>query len=284
MLENKYCCKIFKRGEDMKKFGLVLSGGAGYGFAHIGVLKVLEKNNIPIDIVGGTSMGAIVGGLYSAGITVEEMEKILVGFSRNKIVDFNIFSFADDGLLYGKKVTNLLKKIVGDKQIEECEKQFFCIASDLISGEKYIFDKGPLLTAIRASMSVAGIFKPVRLGGKCLVDGGASDNMPVKDAREKGADKVIAVDVCTYYKKENKLKSAIDIAVSAMNLTVSNLVSAQQDKGDICIKVEQPDVSFLRFSYDDAINSIKYGEEACNKMLPEILKLVGKDKEKECSE
>lgn len=263
----------------MAKIALVLSGGSAYGFAHIGVLKVLEKHNIDVDIIGGTSMGAIIGGLYSAGITIEKMEEILTKFSRNKIVDFNIFSFADDGLLYGKKVSKLLKSIVGDKLIEDCDKQFFCIASNLTNGKKHIFEKGLLTTAIRASMSVPGIFKPVRIDNKCLVDGGASDNLPVEEARKRGADKVIAVDVCTYYKKENNLRNAFDILVSAMNLTVSNFINSQQDKGDIYIKIDQPKVSFLKFSYEDAKKSIKYGEEAAKKMLPELLKLARVEKE-----
>lgn len=259
-----------------KKIGLVLSGGSAYGFAHIGVIKVLEENGIKVDIVGGTSMGAIVGGLYSAGITIEKMEEILTTFSRKKIVDFNLFSFADDGLLYGKKVTRFIKQIVGEKKIEDCEKKFFCIATDIASGEKVVLDKGPLITAIRSSMSIPGIYKPIRQGKVVLVDGGSSDNLPVEDARERGADIVISVDVCSYYKKENDLKTAIDIVVSACNLLVSNLVKAQDDKGDVYIKIDQPNVSFAKFSAEDAIKSIKNGEEATKKMLPEILKLINK--------
>lgn len=255
----------------MKNVALVLSGGSAYGFAHIGVLKVLEKNNIKVDLVAGTSMGAIVGGLYAAGVTVDKMEQILVGFSRNKIVDINIFGLTDDGFLFGKKVSNILKKIVGDKQIEDCEKQFFCIASDLASGEKVVFSKGSLVTAIRASMSVPGVFKPVKVDNMVLVDGCACDNFPILDAREMGADFVIGVDVCTHYKKQNKLKTAFDIIVSASNLTMSNWIKSQKDKGDVYIKIDQPKVSFLKFSYEDAIESIKYGEHAAKKILPELL-------------
>ena len=227
-----------------KKIGLVLSGGSAYGFAHIGVIKVLEENGIKVDIVGGTSMGAIVGGLYSAGITIEKMEEILTTFSR--------------------------------KKIEDCERKFFCIATDIASGEKVVLDKGPLITAIRSSMSIPGIYKPIRQGKMVLVDGGSSDNLPVEDARERGADIVISVDVCSYYKKENDLKTAIDIVVSACNLLVSNLVKAQDDKGDVYIKIDQPNVSFAKFSAEDAIKSIKNGEEATKKVLPEILKLINK--------
>jgi NTE family protein len=125
-------------------------------------------------------------------------------------------------------------------------------------------------------MSIPGIYKPIRQGKMVLVDGGSSDNLPVEDARERGADIVISVDVCSYYKKENDLKTAIDIVVSACNLLVSNLVKAQDDKGDIYIKIDQPNVSFAKFSAEDAIKSIKNGEEATKKVLPEILKLINK--------
>ncbi len=259
-----------------KRIGLVLSGGSAYGFAHIGVIKVLEENGIKADIVGGTSMGSIIGGLYSAGVTIEKMEEILTTFSRKKIVDVNFRLFSDDGLLYGNKVTKFIKQIVGDKKIEDCEKEFFCIASDLANGKKVVLDKGLLTTAIRASMSIPGVYKPVKNGKMVLVDGGSSDNLPISDARYRGADIVIGVDVCTFYKKENELKSAVDVMVSACNLLVSNLVSAQKDKGDIYIKIDQPDVSFAKFSAEDAIKSIKYGEEATRKMLPEILKVINK--------
>ncbi len=257
-----------------KKIGLVLSGGSAYGFAHIGVIKVLEENGINVDIVGGTSMGAIVGGLYASGITIEKMEEILTKFSRKKIVDFNPFYFADDGLLFGNKVTKFIKKIIGDKNIEDCEKEFFCIASDLASGKKVVMDNGHLTTAIRASMSIPGIYKPIRHKNMVLVDGGSSDNLPIQDARKKGADIVIGVDVCSFYQKQNNLKSAVDILISSCNLTVSNCVQAQKDKGDIYIKIDQPNVSFAKFSADDALKSIKNGEEATRKMLPEILKIL----------
>lgn len=257
-----------------KKIGLVLSGGSAYGFAHIGVIKVLEENGINVDIVGGTSMGSIVGGLYSAGVPVQQMEEILTKFSRKKIVDINPFSFADDGLLYGKKVTKFIKDIIGDKNIEDCGKEYYCIASDLVNGKKIVLDKGPLTMAIRASMSIPGIYKPIRHNKMILVDGGSSDNLPIQDARQRGADIVIGVDVCSFYQKQNDLKSAFDILISACNLLTSNLVQSQQDKGDIYIKIDQPNVSFAKFTAEDAINSIKNGEEATRKMLPEILEKI----------
>ncbi len=258
----------------MEKVGLVLSGGSAYGFAHIGVLKVLEENNIPIDIIAGTSMGAIVGGLYSAGMTTKEMEEVLKSFSRNRIVDFNLFGIFDEGFLYGKKVTKFFSNLIGDKNIEDCEKKFCCVASDLASGHKYVFEKGPIVQAIRASMSIPGIFRPVKIDKMCLVDGGISDNLPVEDARRLGATKVISVDVCSYYKKQNNLKSAVDVIISATNLLTSNYVKQVADKGDLYIKIDQPSVSFDKFSADDIEKSIAYGRRYAKEMLPEIKRML----------
>lgn len=261
-------------GGKMEKVGLVLSGGSAYGFAHIGVLKVLEKNNIPVDIIAGTSMGAIVGGMYSAGMSTKQMEETLKGFSRNKIVDVNLFGVFNEGLLYGKKVSKFFSNLIGDKNIEDCEKKFCCVASDLVSGKKYVFEKGSLVQAIRASMSIPGIFKPVKIDKMCLVDGGISDNLPVEDARRLGATKIISVDVCTYYKKQNHLKSAVDVVISATNLLTSNYVKQISDKGDVYIKIDQPNVSFDKFSASDITKSIAYGEKYAKKMLPEIKKML----------
>ncbi len=253
------------------KVALVLSGGAAYGYAHIGVLKVLEENNIKVDIITGTSMGAIIGGFYASGMSLEEMDKIMLNFTNRKFIDLNIFGLTDNGLLYGRKVLNIFRKYLGDKKIEDCPIKFNCIASDLNSGEKYVFKEGDLATAIRASMSIPGLFKPVKIGHHCLVDGGIHDNLPVKEARELGADVVITIDVCSFYKKHSKMKSLLDLVFNASCLAVSNYIKNIKDKGDIYIQIEQPNVDFDKFSYENAKKSIENGVNATNKFLPEIL-------------
>lgn len=257
-----------------QKVGLVLSGGAAYGFAHIGVIKVLLKNNIPIDIIAGTSMGSLIGGVFCAGLPIEEMEKIIEKFSRKHIVDLNPFFLADSGLLYGKKVTRFLTKIIGDKKIEDCNKKFCAVATDLNSGKKCVIDSGSIVNAIRASISVPGIFKPVHINGMCLVDGGMCDNLPVEEARRMGADKVISVDVGSYYTKQNKLKSAIDVLISSICLLTANFTLNKEDKGDVYIKIEQPNVGIYTFSSEEAVRSIKYGEKYAEEALPKIKEML----------
>jgi len=254
----------------MKKVALVLSGGSAYGFAHIGVIEELEKNNIPIDIITGTSMGALIGGLYSAGISTNEMKKIISKFSNIKIIDLNPFGLTDAGLLYGNKVVKFLNKTVNSKRIEDCEKKFACVSTDLNSGEKYVFKNGDLATAIRASISIPGIFKPVKIDNYCLVDGGASDNLPIDEARNMGADIIIAVDVCSFYKRQNNLKTPVDILISAINIFVSNLVKSKTDKADIYIKIDQNDVDFNKFNEKNALKSISHGGTEAKKFIEKI--------------
>ena len=258
----------------MKKVALVLSGGAALGFAHIGIIKVLQQNNIPIDIITGTSMGSLVGGAYAAGLSIEEMEKVIETFSRKHIVDFNPFVLADTGLLYGKKVTDLLKKLLGDKKIEDCKIKYSAIAADLYTGNKYVFKKGDLITAIRASISIPVVFKPVKYEQMCLIDGGACDNLPVDDARKMGADMVIAVDVCSEYQKPTKIKNPIDVIVSSANVLISNFIKKQTDKGDIYIKLKQPGVTMDKFTSEEAKKSVNYGVKYAKRFLPKIKELL----------
>lgn len=262
-----------------EKLALVLSGGSAYGFAHIGVIKALLEHGIVPDIVVGTSMGAIIGGLFAGGVSVEEMESTLSHFSRSKIVDFSLFSLFKKGMLHGGKVTHILQNFLGEKNIEDYSISFACIASDLKSGEKVVFSSGNMVNAIRSSMSVPGIFSPVEFDDRLLVDGGLCDNLPVDVARSMGADKVIAVDVCTFYQQQNDLSSTIDIVISACNLCVSKAVLAQEDKGDVYIKIDQPNISFDKFTSKDILTSIDNGYIACHHHMGEVLDLVQKKDE-----
>ena len=158
-----------------KKVAVVLSGGGALGIAHLGVLEVLEQHNIPIDIITGTSMGALIGGLYSAGVSIEALRKKLLSFKRNHIVDIDMFALVKNGLLKGKKVVRYIENIVGNKKIEDCQKAFGCVATDLEKGEIVEITTGKLSNAIRSSIAVPGIFAPAQRLNKDLYDGGAEE-------------------------------------------------------------------------------------------------------------
>ncbi len=211
---------------EQPKIGLALGCGAARGLAHIGVLKVLEKYQIPVDIVTGTSMGAFIGGAYASGIKVSVMEEISLkaDWKLNAMMFFPTISLS--GFVDGKRIKEFLKSVIGNRNIEELDKKFACVATDILTGEEIIIDQGSLIEAIRASISIPTIFTPVYHGNRFLVDGGIVNPVPVDLARRMGADIVIAVNVIPLsppsfkkegidYKKVNKaltnnLKSKID--------------------------------------------------------------------------
>jgi len=230
------------------KIGLVLGGGGARGAAHVGVLKVLEANHVPIDFIAGTSMGSIVGGLYAAGYSPEEIEKLFKEIDWNEMLsdrpteDVLPFRNKEDfqklfnlelgikngkivfprGMIAGQKLDFMLSKLtihtVDIANFDELRIPFRAVATDVVTGKMVVFDKGNLAEAIRASMSVPGAFPPVKIGEKLLVDGFVVKNVPVEIAKEWGVDIIIAVDVGVKLMKESELKNLIDITGQMFNI------------------------------------------------------------------
>ena len=178
----------------MKKVGLALSGGTAKGFAHIGVLEVFEKNKIPIDYIAGTSMGAVVGALYASGISISEMKKIAKTTKWMNLLDFTL---PDKGILSGEKIEQFLRILLKNKKFKDLEIPTAVVAADIKQGEKVIFKKGDVASALRASISLPNLFVPYEYEKRILVDGGVIDPLPVDVARNMGADVVIAVNLST---------------------------------------------------------------------------------------
>jgi NTE family protein len=189
--------EIKKRGKiytktDLPKVALVLSGGAARGLAHIGVISVLEEYNIPLDIIVGVSMGSIVGGYYAYGYTADEM--------LSKAKDFSILSLIDlknpkSIILSGEKEENIFKSDIDNIDIENLKIPVIILSTNIETGEIFIFDEGPLSTAMRASSAIPGVFDPVYYKGHTLIDGGILDDFPIDVAKNMGADIVIASNV-----------------------------------------------------------------------------------------
>ncbi len=177
------------------KVGYALGGGGARGLAHIGVLKVLEEHNIHPDIITGTSMGAIVGALYAGGLTPAEIEDLALGLDWKKLVNLIDVTLPISGLLKGRRVVSLLKSIMGDMTFSQLKCDFACVATNIISGEQVVFSKGSLIEAVRASISIPGIFTPVSIAGRYLVDGGLINTVPVSVCQDMGAGYVIGVNV-----------------------------------------------------------------------------------------
>jgi|WetSurMetagenome_2_1015567.scaffolds.fasta_scaffold119272_2 NTE family protein len=177
------------------KIGYALGGGAARGLSHIGVLKVLEEYKISPDIIAGTSMGAVIGALYAGGLKASDIEHLVLQVSWKRLVLPTDIMLPLGGLTQGKRVISLLKSILGDLRFSQLKYDFACVTTDIINGEQVVLRDGSLIDAVRASISIPGIFAPVMIDEKYLVDGGLVNEVPVSVCRVIGAEYVIGVNV-----------------------------------------------------------------------------------------
>jgi NTE family protein len=264
------------------RLGLVLSGGGARGAAHIGVLQVLEEMRIPVDLVTGTSMGSVVGGLYAAGMSPEELSATIQGIDwvrvfadkpdrqdlsfRRKQDDRNFLTnlrlgiknwslFIPSGVAEGQKLDFLLRSMTLDAnglaQIEDLRLPFRAVATDIETGEQVVFDKGPLAVAQRASMSIPAAFSPVIVNKRVLVDGYVANNLPIDVAQELGADAVIAVDISTPAAKLEELGTAIAISGQVSTFPVQQSQAqqiARLKKNDVFLQPPLGDLAAADFT------------------------------------
>ncbi len=181
-----------------KKLGIALGGGGARGVAHIGFLKALEEEGIRPDCISGTSMGAVVGGCYAAGLSMDYVRDIVMKLKTIDLVDLDALPFSRLSLFRSKKLQKLLIQHIGEVKFEDLKIPFTCTAVDLYTQKLYIFDKGSLAKGVQASSSIPGIFRPVEHEGMLLVDGGVLCRVPVRQAKALGADVVVAVDAIKY--------------------------------------------------------------------------------------
>ncbi len=244
--------------EKRPRIGLVLSGGGARGLAHIGVIAVLEEMKIPVDVIAGTSMGAIVGGFYASGMSPADMEKVVRSMDWNEafkdrpppsdlpfrrkqdaadyLINFDL-GFRDGkfavpkGLLQGQNLNLMLKSyLLSTEGIDDFDKlpiPFRAVAADIETGEAVVLARGDLVTAIRASMSLPGIFAPVDMEDRLLVDGGVANNLPVDIARQMGADIVIAVDISTPLGRRKALASSVEITAQLTSILIQRNTADQ---------------------------------------------------------
>lgn len=285
------------------KIGLVLSGGGAKGFAHVGVLKVIDELGIPIDYIAGTSMGGLIGGFYAIGYSAVDIEKIILNQNWEELLsdhvsrkfvpiyekkDFEryILSFPikpkgiqlPSGIVGGQNVINLFERLTIDYHNETDFKKlpipFLCIATDLETGEAVVLDKGYLPLAMRASMAIPTYFAPVEIDDKLLADGGMINNFPVKELINMGADIIIGVDVQAGAKSKEELKSLLDIINQTASLMALNNFKDNLKYCDIYIK---PKINeYTVGSFQDADSLIRKGEEIAQTFIPVLLELKKK--------
>ena len=177
------------------KIGYALGGGAARGLSHIGVLKVFEEHGIFPSVITGTSVGALVGALYAGGISVGDIERLALRLSFGRLALMADITLPFSGLIGGRRVTSLLKSFLGDLTFSQLKYDFACVATDINTGEQVVLREGSLIEAVRASISLPGIFTPVKVKGRYLVDGGLVNEVPVSVCRDMGAGYVIGVNV-----------------------------------------------------------------------------------------
>jgi len=189
-----------------KKLGLALGSGSARGFAHIGILRVLREEGVPVDCIAGTSMGAIVGAVYASG-ALPQAEAMLEKFDWKNMAGLLDPQIPVSGVFGGRQIEKLLKTLLGDKRIEDFSIPYAAIAADVATGEEVMFTSGDAVKAVRASMSIPGIFTPILEQNRFLVDGGIVTPVPVRAARMLGADVVIAVNLAAEMSKRSYIKS-----------------------------------------------------------------------------
>ena len=258
-----------------KKIGLVLGGGGAKGLAHVGAIKVLEANGIIPDIIVGTSMGSVVGGLYACGMPISKIESEFLKFKITDLFDLNVFNITKQGLIAGKKFIKLIDKHSKNAMIENAKIKFACVACDLRTGKEYIFDSGKLSTATRASSSIPGVFAPLKQDGMLLVDGGVINNVPTDVAYKMGADYVISVDCIGKAYIVKNMKSVVDILMSSFSLMQYKCVNCKGYKSDAKIIVNNYEHDYYDAKKESIIETIQLGEQATNKKISKIKKDLG---------
>ena len=248
-----------------KKIGLALGGGAVLGAAHIGVLKALEELKIPIDYIAGTSIGAFVAAFYAFDKTWKEIEEIAL---KLKWIDISGLSLSQYGLLSNEKLGELIIEYIGDKKFEQSFIPMAMVATDISNGKKVVLKKGSVAEAAMASTAIPGIFKPLEIDGKLLVDGGIVENVPIRTLKDMGADYIIGVDLNAKH-SYNKPNNIVDVMVNSFHFTLQASAKLQTKDADLLI---QPDLSsFNRSDMDQVEALIEKGYKSSINKLKDVL-------------
>ena len=300
-------CKSKNPDDTRPRIGLVLGGGGARGIAHVSILKEIERLHVPIDCIAGTSMGSLIGGLYASGMSVEELETLVITLDWNTVMKDDVVrsdrSFRrkqDDllslapvkpgvgkdglkiapGFIAGENILLFLERKSGRSSgitnFNKLPIPFRAVATDINSGKAVVLSSGSLALAMRASMSVPGAFNPVEIDGRMLVDGGMVNQVPVDVARAMGADIIIAVDVGTPLSKIDATSSALAIADQVMGfLTVGNAVKSLNSLKGQDIQI-QPDlgIEVTTGSFEKAALALEIGDKAAAEASPQLAKLA----------
>lgn len=252
------------------KIALALGGGAARGFAHIGVIKMLESQGIVADFVVGTSAGAMVGSLYAGGFDAFAMQKIAQQLDEKIFADWTL---GGRGLLKGEALQDFINQHLKKRPLEKLNKPFATVATDLNSGERVVFRTGDTGMAVRASAAVPGVFQPTQFRGRSYVDGGLTSPVPVQAAREMGADFVIAVDISA--KPDGQPVDSLTAILWQTTTIMGGVIGRQELSGaDVVIR---PNIPFVKsWDFTARHDAMLEGERATLAALPTIRQKLGR--------
>ena len=246
------------------KVALVMGAGASRGFTHIGALKILEANRVPIHLIVGTSAGSFVGCLSAYGFTAFQIQSLSFSIEKGDIIDLTV---PDKGFIKGEKLESYVNHLVNSTPIEKMRTPLYVVATDIQSGEEVVFASGNTGTAVRASCSIPGIFQPVKIGAKTYVDGGLVSPVAVDYARKMGADLVIAVDISTGANNAPP-QTTMETILQSVVIMYSKISQNQLSRADIVIR---PNVSHIGSTdFSKRHEAVLEGEKAAIEAMPQI--------------
>lgn len=252
------------------KVALVLGAGASKGFAHVGVIKALESQKIPVQMVVGTSAGSFVGSLYAYGYNGFALQDIAMKLQKKEVAELTI---PDNGFIKGERLRNFINDKVRNQPIEKLKLPFFAVATDIRTGKETVFNTGNTGMAVQASAAVPGIYQPARFSGNAYVDGGLVNPVAVDVARRYGADLVIAVDI-TYGVENSIPTSTMETIMKSFEIMYHTIAQSPVGQADVVIK---PQVGFMGAAdFDKRHEAILAGEKAAWEAMPAILEKVNR--------
>lgn len=247
------------------KIGLALGGGAAKGFAHVGVIKVLEASGFTPAVVSGTSAGSVVGALYASGLNGFALQEQSFALDEDRIKDLTLFGVG--GVIKGDKLQAYVNELVKNRPLEQMAKPFAAVAVDLDSGERIIFNRGNTGQAVRASCSIPGVFQPAVIAGKRYVDGGLVSPVPVDAARQLGADIVIAVDISSKA-KDGKAAGILSNLNQTITIMGQKLGEQEMTRADVIIRPRVGQIGAA--DLDQKHVALLEGEKAAQDALPAL--------------
>ena len=250
------------------KVGLALGSGGARGLAHIGAIKVLEEEKIPIHYIAGSSIGSLIGAFYASGLSPDMMKKLALHLKKKYWLDLTVPKM---GFIAGSKIKEMVRILTKGKGIEELHPPLSIVATDLMNGERVVFSKGPIDGAVRASISIPGIFVPEEIDGRLLVDGGVIDRVPIQVVKEMGADVVIGVDV-GISNEAVKISSIFDVIAQTIDIMEREMFKMGVTFADVLIQPKVGQHSSISFTQIEEL--ILAGEEAARENIARIKEAI----------